>query len=260
MAFKIRFLLTSRCTPTCAYGRNEGQDKNGATLLSLEVISHILSTLQASECVPDEIILSGGEPTLNKKVGDIARLCKATGAWVSMDSHGGHPALLQPALPYLDELKMHVDSFDAVQQHASMGIDISQVLTSMRMAQQFPLTLRFNHPLKCAADTAAFVTQARGLGVSCKIIEMFSMDSPAKPSCTMDWQQHGYARDADGQWLHANGTHRLFTKRCGAAHNLRDDSLFIGADGIRRAVDGVIIGKAENFSMRMVKRSAMRLA
>jgi len=255
MAFKIRFLLTSKCTATCAYCHNEGQDKKGTPLLHLNVITRILNTLEAHDCVPDEITLSGGEPTIHKQVAEIARLCKATGAFVSMDSHGGHPNLLQPALPYLDELKLHIDSFDAAEQHASMGIDISKVRTSISMAQQFPLVLRTNHPLKHEASTTTFVTEARTLGVDCKIIDMFDMDAPEKQFPKVDWQTHGYTRDCTGQWLHANGTHRLFTKRCGAIHNKQNDTLFIGADGIRRALDGIPIGKPENFTMHMVKRS-----
>lgn len=256
MAFKIRFLLTSRCTATCAYCHNEGQDKRGPTLLGVQAIEHILDTLEAGQCLPDEIILSGGEPTLHKSVADIARRCKATGAHVSMDTHGGHPRLLQPVLPHLDEIKVHIDSFDATEQRASMGIDIDQVLASVRLAQQFPLALRANHPLRCAATTAAFVAQARNVGLDCKIIEMFGQGAPAAPAPSIDWREHGYHREANGQWLHASAAHRLHTKRCGAEHNLHDDSLFIGADGIRRAVDGVIIGKPENFTLRMVRRTA----
>lgn len=256
MAFKIRFLLTSRCTATCAYCHNEGQDKLGPTLLSLQTIRQILNTLQAGQCLPDEIILSGGEPTLHKNVAEIARHCKATGAHVSMDTHGGHPRLLQPALPYLDEIKVHIDSFDAAEQHASMGIEIGQVLASVRLAQQFPLKLLANHPLKCPATTAAFVTRARGVGLDCKIIEMFGIDASASTPPAIDWREHGYRFETDRQWLHANGTHRLHTKRCDAKHNLLDNTLFIGAEGIRRAVDGVIIGQPENFTLRMVKRAA----
>lgn len=255
MAFKIRFLLTSKCTATCAYCHNEGQDKNGTSLLSVDVIAHILNTLVTHDCVPDEIILSGGEPTLHKKVAEIARMCKATGAYVSMDSHGGHPDLLQAALPHLDELKLHIDSFDVTEQRASMGLDINTVRTSIRMAQQFPMVLCVNHPLKHAASTITFVTEARHLGVDCKIIDMFSMDASENPPPRVDWQKYGYHRDWAGLWLHANGSHHLFTKRCGAQDNLQDDTLFIGADGIRRAVDGICIGTPENFAMSMVKIS-----
>lgn len=255
MALKIRFLLTSRCTATCAYCHNEGQDKAGPALLGVQTIAHILDTLQAGNCVPDEIVLSGGEPTLHKSVADIARRCKATGAYVSMDTHGGHPRLLEPVLPYLDEIKVHIDSFDPAEQYASMGIELEQVLASVRLAQQFPLALQANHPLKCPATTAAFVTRARGVGLDCKIIEMLTPDQPgvaAQPSA-IDWRDHGYHSDAQGQWLHANGTHRLRTKRCGGRHNLKDKSLFIAAEGIRRSVDGILIGRSENFALRMIK-------
>jgi hypothetical protein len=258
MAFKIRFLLTSRCTATCAYCHNEGQDKRGPALLGLQTIERILDTLTAGHCLPDEIVLSGGEPTLHKQVAEIARRCKATGAHVSMDTHGGHPGLLAPALPFLDEIKVHIDSFDAAEQRASMGIEIDQVLASVRLAQQFPLALRANHPLRCPVTTAAFVAHARRVGLDCKIIEMFGTEAPAAtaPAPAIDWRAHGYRPEALGQWLHANGVHRLHTKHCGAEHNLRDDSLFIGAEGIRRSVDGVIIGQPENFTLRMVKRAA----
>lgn len=253
MAFKIRFLLTNRCTATCAYCHNEGQGTQGASQLRLTTIAGILDTLQAAGQAPDEIILSGGEPTLHKQVGDIARLCKATGAHVSMDSHVGHPALLQAALPYLDELKMHIDAFDAAVQYASMGIDISKVLVSIQHAQQFPaLQLRVNHPLRDVQETAAFVQRTRELGVDCKVIEMFGQDTCTVNLRTVNWANLGYTRQACGDWLHANGTHRVFHKRCDAAHNTADNTLFIGVDGVRRSVDGAVIGTADNFNMEML--------
>ena len=254
MALKIRFLLTSRCTATCAYCHNEGQDKHGASRLSLPTIAGILGKLEAAGIVPDEIILSGGEPTLHKQVGDIARLCKAMGAYVSMDSHVGHPQLLQAALPYLDELKMHIDSFDADSQRHSMGIEISDVLTSIRLAQQFPLLqLRTNHPLREVQETAAFVSRARELGVDCKVIEMFGQDTCAVNLRTVNWENLGYSRQACGDWLHADGKHRVFHKRCGAEHNTADDTLFIGADGVRRALDSAVIGTADDFNLNWLE-------
>ena len=254
MALKIRFLLTSRCTATCTYCHNEGQGKQGASLLRLSTISAILGKLAAAGIVPDEIILSGGEPTLHKQVGDIARQCKATGTHVSMDSHVSHPQLLQAALPYLDELKMHIDSFDPATQQASMGIDIHDVLTSIRHAQQFPaLQLRVNHPLRDVQETAAFVARTRELGVDCKVIEMFGHDTCTANLRTVNWANLGYTRHADGEWLHADGKHSVFHKRCGAAHNQHDNTLFIGADGVRRALDSAVIGTADNFHTNMLQ-------
>lgn len=249
MALKIRFLLTSRCTASCAYCHNEGQAKEGASLLRLTTINAILQQLAAANITPDEIILSGGEPTLHKQVGEIARRCKATGAHLSMDSHAGHPQLLQAALPYLDELKLHIDSFDAAAQYASMGIDINQVLDSIRRAQQFPrLQLHINHPLQDVQATATFVQHARELGVDCKVIEMFGQGNCAANLRTVNWANLGYTQQASGDWLHTNGQHRVFHKRCGAAHNAEDNTLFIGADGVRRALDSAIICPAEHLT------------
>ena len=253
MALKIRFLLTSRCTATCAYCHNEGQSKQGASLLRFSIIKHILDTLTAANLMPSEIVLSGGEPTLHKQIGDVARLCKSVTPHLSMDSHAGHPQLLQAALPYLDELKLHIDSFNPQMQYASMGIDINNVLTSIRQAQQFPaLQLRVNHPLNDVQETVAFVKQARELGVDCKVIEMFGVDTCTVNLRTVNWSALGYTRQACGDWLHADGKHRIFHKRCGAEHNALDDTLFIAADGVRRALDGAVIGTAENFNLHLI--------
>jgi MoaA/NifB/PqqE/SkfB family radical SAM enzyme len=251
MNLTIRFLLTSKCTASCAYCHNEGQSKAG-NLLSLEIIKNILHELKKNNCTPKEFVLSGGEPTLHKHVAEIARLCKETGAYVSMDSHAGHPALLAPALPYLDELKVHVDSFDAQEQKESMGIELEQVLTSIKLAKQFPLHLRTNHPLNSAEKTAEFIRRARFYGIDCKIIEMFGQAAQHDRLTCMNWESHGYQQQADGSWLHAQGEHRLFTKRCGAKHNT-GHTLFIGADGIRRDLKGIIIGQANNFSVSMLR-------
>ena len=245
---KLRFLLTGKCTACCAYCHNEGQTKKAA-LLRLPTIAMILETLETAGHMPDEIILSGGEPTLNHELGAIARLCKSTGAVVSLDTHAGHPRLLEPALPYLDEMKVHIDSFDPITQRKSMGIEICDVLTSIRLGQAFPaLQIVANHPLQRIDDTRDFVEQARIRGVDCKVIEMFRFGTS---HITPDWKDFGYKQQIQGHWLHEDGQHRIFTKRCDSEYN-QHNSLFIGADGIRRAVDGVIIGRAEDFSAKML--------
>jgi molybdenum cofactor biosynthesis enzyme MoaA len=250
MVLKLRFLLTGKCTARCTYCHNEGQNKKAA-LLRLSTIAMILEKLATAGRLPDEIILSGGEPTLNRELGAIARLCKSTGAVLSLDTHAGHPQLLAAALPYLDELKMHIDSFDPEKQRQSMGIEISEVLTSIRLAQQFPaLHLLVNHPLQHIDDTRVFVEQTRKLGVDCKIIELFKCGTSR---IAPDWQALGYTQQIKGHWLHKGGDHRLFTKRCGAEHN-SPNTLFIGADGVRRALDGIIIGSANAFSTQMLYR------
>ena len=247
MALKIRLLLTSACSARCAYCHNEGQSKKTA-LLHISTIRDILEYLISAGHQPTEIVLSGGEPTLHKQVADIARLCKETGTYVSMDSHAGHPQLLKTALPYLDELKVHIDAFDADKQRQSMGIEIQKVLASIQLAKAFPnLTLIANHPLVDVQGTVAFVNQARELAIDCKIIDAFNYGLVP----IVHWAQLGYTRLDDKTWLHENGTHRIYTKRCTAEHN-PTDTLFIGADGVRRAVDGDVLGRPDQFNLDWV--------
>lgn len=239
---KIRFLLTSACSARCAYCHNEGQSKEPALLRTKSIVD-ILERLMKSGNMPDEIVLSGGEPTLHKNLGEIARLCKETGCYVSMDSHAGHPQLLEKALPFLDEIKIHIDSFNPEKQRQSMGIEIQHVLASVQLAQMFPnLKLIANHPLVNVQDTVDFVRRARNLRIHCKIIEIFKYGMAA----IVHWGQLGYTQQNTKSWLHQDGTHRLFTKQCDAKHN-PNDTLFVGADGVRWAIDHPSIGMPEAF-------------
>jgi len=244
MSLKIRFLLTPKCSATCAYCHNEGQTEAGASLLDPSQIERILSRLAQGNRLPDEIILSGGEPTLHKHLGKIAECCKATGSHLSMDSHGGHPELLKAALPHIDELKLHIDAFDPDEQRRSMGLDISHVETSIRAAQNHAhIKLLVNHPLADIQQTTRFVTQARARRIDCKIIDLFCTGFAPR----INWQHQGYAPQRDGSLLHSNGTHRLYTKSCGAKHNTQDQTFFIGTDGVRLALDTPIIASVADF-------------
>lgn len=240
---KIRFLLTSACSARCAYCHNEGQSKAPA-LLQKTTIVNILDRLSRSGNLPHEIVLSGGEPTLHKQLGEIAQLCKATGCYVSMDTHAGHPQLLQKALPYLDEIKIHIDSFQPEKQRLSMGIEIQQVLASIRLAQTYaPLRLIANHPVITVQDSVEFVRHARAIHLDCKFIEAFQFGFAPR----INWAALEYTQIGPKEWLHQNGAHRIYTKQCGVNHNL-PDTLFVGADGVRLGLDRPVIGLPEAFN------------
>ena len=134
---KLRFLLTSACTARCGYCHNEGQAKD-STQLPLHAITHVLDTLAAGNRQISKSILSGGEPTLHPQLADIAQRAKASGALVSINTHGAHPGLLERALPWIDELKLHTDSFDPQRQKQSMGLSIDKVLQSIERCRQRP--------------------------------------------------------------------------------------------------------------------------
>lgn len=248
MSLKVRFLLTNNCSARCDYCHNEGQEK-ARDFLSIDRVVAFLDDLLAKNRILTEVILSGGEPTLHPQVGEIAHLCKSRGIFVSMDTHGGHPKYLAKALPHLDELKLHIDSFDADEQMQSMGINIKRSLESIALAKAYPLALRVNHPLRNALKTILFVKQSREIGVDCKIIEMFGEDKLTAPLVEMNWERMGYVDQQDGRWLHFDDGHQLFTKRCGQKHNFCE-TYFVGANGIRRDLDGEEIGRVTKYPIQ----------
>lgn len=251
MPLKLRFLLTNACSARCAYCHNEGQQK-ASDHLDLVAIEHLLDTLAGGGVDVSEIVLSGGEPTLHPQLLEIARRCKASGALVSINTHAGHPTKLAPALPWLDELKIHVDSFDSQRQRASMGIGIAKVRQSIAAAKGHGhLQLFINHPLQSLDEASAVIDAARALAVDVKLIELLDTACGQPRLQQLPWNELGYRPMGDGSWRHMHGTHRVLTRRCGQSAN-ETVELFVGPDGIRRELQTPILGAAEAFSLDML--------
>lgn len=248
---KLRFLLTSACTARCGYCHNEGQAKD-TSQLSLEEITHVLDTLAASNTHVDEVILSGGEPTLHPQLAAIARRSKASGALVSINTHGAHPGLLERALPWIDELKLHIDSFNPQRQKHSMGLSIDKVLQSIERSRQHPgLRTVVNHPLQSLTEAREVIATTRQLGVECKLIELLDA-APASPQLTdIPWAALGYQATAPGFWQHRICGHRAMARRCNTQH-AHTTEMFIGADGVRTQLQGERLGSAHGFSLDML--------
>ena len=251
MHLKLRFLLTNACSARCAYCHNEGQ-KKASDRLDLLAIEHVLDTLDGGGVNVSEIVLSGGEPTLHPQLPEIARRCKASGTRVSINPHAGHPTKLAPAFPWLDELKIHVDSFDQQRQRASMGIDIAKVRQSIAAAKGHGhLQLFINHPLQSLDETSAIIDAARALAVDVKLIELLDATCGQPRLQQLPWAELGYQSTGDRCWQHVDGTHRVLTRRCVQSVD-QTVELFVGPDGIRRNLQTPILGKAEAFSLDML--------
>lgn len=251
MPIKLRFLLTNACSARCGYCHNEGQQK-ASDRLDLAAIEHLLNTLADGGVGVSEIVLSGGEPTLHPQLPEIARRCKASGAWVSINTHAGHPTKLASALPWLDELKIHVDSFDPQRQRASMGIGITKVRQSIAVAKDHGnLQLFINHPLQTINEASAVIDAARALAVDVKLIELLDTTCGQPRLQQLPWAKLGYRSTGNGSWRHVDGTHRVLTRRCGQPTG-ETVELFIGPDGIRRHLQTPILGSAEAFSLDML--------
>lgn len=250
MPLNLRFLLTNACSARCAYCHNEGQ-KKASDQLDLAVIEHALGTLAGGGVDVGEIVLSGGEPTLHPQLLEIARRCKASGALVSINTHAGHPTKLAPALPWLDELKIHVDSFDPQRQRASMGISIAKVRQSIAAAKEYGnLQLFINHPLQSLDEARAVIDAARALEVDVKLIELLDTTCGQPRLQQLPWAELGYRSTDGGCWRHVNGTHRVLTRRCGQSGEAVE--LFVGPDGVRRELQTPTLGMPEAFSLDML--------
>jgi len=248
---KLRLLLTSDCTARCGYCHNEGQPKDKSRL-SLADITHVLNTLAAGQVRVDEIILSGGEPTLHPQLPEIAQLSKASGACVSINTHGAHPGLLRRALPWIDELKLHIDSFDPQRQKHSMGLSIDKVLQSIEASRQHPgLRTVVNHPLQSLEEASEVMATTRQLGVECKLIELLDTAQACPQLPDMPWAALGYLPTSPGLWQHRHCGHRVMARRCNNHHTFATD-IFIGADGVRRQLLGENLGSAGLFNLDML--------
>ena len=248
---KLRLLLTSACTARCGYCHNEGQAKD-STQLPLHAISHVLGTLAAGKRHISEIILSGGEPTLHPQLAEIAQRCKATGALVSINTHGAHPGLLERALPWLDELKLHIDSFHPQRQKDSMGLSIDKVLQSIERSRQHPgLRTVVNHPLQSLAEASEVLATTRSLGVECKFIELLDTTQTSPALTDIPWAALGYQVTAPGFWQHRVCGHRAMARRCNT-HQPHATELFMGADGVRLQLQGESLGAVHSFTLDML--------
>ena len=248
---KLRFLLTSACTARCGYCHNEGQAKD-STQLPLHAITHVLDTLAAGNHHIGEIILSGGEPTLHRQLAEIAQRCKASGALVSINTHGAHPGRLEPALPWVDELKLHIDSFNPQRQKHSMGLSIDKVLQSIERGRQHPrVRIVVNHPLQSLAEASEVLATTRSLGVECKFIELLDAAHASPRLCDIPWAALGYQAIAPGLWQHRACGHRAMARRCNT-HQTHATELFVDANGVRTQLLGEHLGAAHSFTLAML--------
>lgn len=186
------------------------------------------------------------------QLAEIAQRSKASGALVSINTHGAHPALLERALPWIDELKLHIDSFNPQRQKHSMGLSIDKVLQSIERSRQHRgLRTVVNHPLQSLAEAREVIATTRQLGVECKLIELLDAAHACPQLPDIPWAALGYQASAPGLWQHPACGHRVMARRCNTQH-AQATELFIGADGVRRQLQGQVLGSAQRFSLDML--------
>lgn len=229
---QLRLLLTSRCSARCAYCHNEGQ-RNEAGYLPFAVIEKHFATWQAAAMRFDEVVLSGGEPTLHPQIALIAQLCRAAGGKVSINTNGAHPRRLEAALPWLDEVKIHLDSFDAKQQYAAMAIPLERTLATVAVVQRHHVPLLLNHPIGSAEESLAFVEAAACRGLDCKLIALLGQSLPE--ALVQSLRTKGYVEEAPNEWRQSISGHRVMLRTCQPGSNRQ--TIFVDANGVRLGLE-----------------------
>lgn len=229
---QIRFLLTNDCSASCSYCHNEGQEKGKRVDLSIEDVRYYLEKLKLEGKLPDEIVLSGGEPSLNRDFLAIAKLCKEYVEVLSVDSHGGHYNKLIPSYDYIDELKVHIDSLDAEENLAQMGVNLDNVMRSIDAAKKAGVYVIINHPLQCLEEGVYFASQCEELGFDCKLVQIH-LNSTGRRLSELNFPAP-YVKE-ENKWVNSKTGHVIYLKSCDNADN--DNSpLYISKATIREGM------------------------
>lgn len=227
---QVRFLLTNDCSAHCSYCHNEGQSSENRQDLSLSAIKSYLDDWKKHNIMPLEIVLSGGEPTLNKEFLEIAKLCKSYVKYLSVDTHGGHYKKLIPSFKYIDELKVHIDSLNEEANMEQMGVKVSNAKKSMFAAQNLGVNVIINHPMLDSVEGLEFAEQSKKLGIDCKLIQIHLNSSDRK---VLDLNlPKNYTSKKEGSFICKETNHKIYLKSCDNADN-ETQPLYISKNEVR---------------------------
>jgi len=74
----------------------------------------------------DDVVITGGEPTMNKDLPEFIRKLKENGFHVKLDTNGFYPETLRESLPYLDYVAMDVKT--SLEKYKLLGADDTESL------------------------------------------------------------------------------------------------------------------------------------
>ena len=86
--------------------------------------------------------------------------------------------------------------------------------------------------------------------MECKFIEL--LDTTTVGLSDIPWATLGYHATAPGFWQHRDCGHRAMARRCNTQQTHATE-LFIGADGVRRQLQGQNLGAVHSFTLDMLQ-------
>ncbi|MBR5226748.1 MAG: anaerobic ribonucleoside-triphosphate reductase activating protein [Clostridia bacterium] len=124
-------IFTSGCNINCWYCHNrELIDGTKEEDVSLE---YIYDFLEKRKGFLDGVVISGGEPTLQKDLLDVIKHLKSMGFKVKLDTNGTNPDMLEKVLPFIDFVAMDIKTCPENYQKIVGKVDIENIKKSVKI-------------------------------------------------------------------------------------------------------------------------------
>lgn len=225
---KIRLLLTDTCNAHCLGCHNEGQLLNGK-FMDFHWIQKFIKSLSLINVNIEEIILSGGEPTLHPHIIDIIHYIRENiNCYLSINSNGMVKDKLISIYPLVDEVKFHIESNISSQYESLMGLNYNRMLNVLSLLPDYnKLTIctiaRDEEQVKSLIQLSYSLP-----GSSLKFSELSNelIPTPSSPisvytlsDLSLILLQYNYSLVTPGNHLHFtrslnNSIHHIFLRQC----------------------------------------------
>lgn len=111
---KIRLLVTSSCPARCVGCHNEHQDENHLgnipRFINLDSVKEMMTRLHNMNRLPNEVIISGGEPSLFNELGELAKFLRNIGVpYISLNSNCLGWSNVLDSFDWINEIKVHIE-------------------------------------------------------------------------------------------------------------------------------------------------------
>lgn len=100
-------VFTTGCNFRCGYCHNPELIVKGEQVWTVPALLDFLKTRQGKL---DGVVITGGEPCLQKDLEEVIKEIKALGFAVKLDTNGSFPEIIKKLLPYLDYIAMDIKS------------------------------------------------------------------------------------------------------------------------------------------------------
>ena len=217
---RIRLLTTFYCNAKCPYCHNEGQAVPVNSTMNEEFVGKLLDLIPT-----EEVILSGGEPTLNPHVVEIAKAVKERGVYLSITTNGTLTDRLYKLFPYLDEIKFNVDSLNKEAYEAIKQLPFEATIKNVMAAYEAGIYTKLNTPFVSVENALGLINFSESTGVEIKFIEVLEFEGFSDPSLEITklesiLQELGYSLEKGGMkktWKKANSNITTMQCLCRAA-------------------------------------------